>query len=105
ALRRRTLFEDYRPTAPPGCTALDLRSIHPYNHTIIPTNPITPSHGASAKFSGTSAIGASLANPTMIPALITPQMSSTTINLDATNVPSRSARPGFGIERVRPSYQ
>ena len=70
-----------------------------------PTKPSTPSHGAGAKFSGTSAIGASFENPTMRPALITPQMLSPTISPDATSVPNRWDLSGFGMVRPRPSYQ
>src|SRR5918912_2830795 len=83
----------------------DRRSIHPYNHTITPTKPRTPSHGASAKLSGTIPIGASFDVPTINPALITPQMLSPTMSPDATSVPSRSARSGFGERRTRPVYQ
>src|SRR3954470_3860601 len=86
-------------------TARDLLSIHPYNHTMTPMNPSTPSHGANAKSSGTSAIGASLEKPTMSPAFSTPQMLSPTINPDATSVPNRSARSGFGVDFTFPSYQ
>src|SRR5689334_23590818 len=85
--------------------ARDRRSIHPYNHTIAPMNPNTPSHGLRAKFSGTIAIGASFEKPTIKPALITPHILSPTINPDATKVPNRSERPGLGIVRARASYQ
>src|SRR6266550_5330999 len=83
----------------------DLRSIHPYNSTIAPTKPSTPSQGAGVKLSGTRASGASFESATINPALITPHKLSPTINPDATSVPSRSARSGFGAERMRRSYQ
>ena len=89
----------------PKSTAAERRSIHPYSQIITPTKPSSPSHGAATNSSGTSPIGASFEKPTMRPALMTPHRLSPTINPDATSVPSRSARPGFGIERARPSYQ
>ena len=49
--------------------------------------------------------GASFESATINPALITPHILSPTINPDATRVPSRSARGGFGAERMRRSYQ
>ena len=85
-------------------TAAD-RRIHPYNQTITPTKPSSPSQGPSAKSSGTSPIGASVEKPTMRPALSTPHKLSPTINPKATSVPSRSARSGFAAERILRLYQ
>ena len=62
--------------------AAERRSIHPYNNTIAPTKPSSPSHGASAKSSGTSPIGAFFDKLTMRPALITLHKLSPTINPD-----------------------
>src|SRR4026209_2622182 len=80
------------------------RSIHEYSQAMTAMNTNGPSHGPGAKVSGTSPIGASFEKPTMRPALITPQILSPTINPDATSVPSRSARSGFGVLRARRLY-
>src|SRR4026209_2855381 len=55
-----------------------------------------PSHGAATKLAGTKPSGASFDKPTIRPAFSTPHKLSPTIKPDATSVPSRSARSGFG---------
>src|SRR5215813_8944168 len=87
------------------CAAFERRSIHEYSRMIMPTKPITPSHGAGANSSGTRPIGASFDKPTIRPALITPQILSPTINPEATSVPSRSVRSGFGEALAHLLYQ
>src|SRR3954464_11605663 len=64
--RRAVWKPDYRNAA--GLD-LDRLNIHPYSHTIAPTKPSNPSHGASAKSSATRPIGASFENATIKPAL------------------------------------
>src|SRR4051794_23577443 len=87
-----------------GWPARDFRTIHPYSHTMIPTKPTSPSHGAGANSSGTRPIGASFENATIRPAFSTPHRLSPTISPDATNVARRSARSGFAEASARFSY-